>query len=196
VRFLSSRSSGKMGYALAAACARRAARVVLISGPVELGPPYGVERVLVETSAQMREAVLGAAPGASAVFMTAAVSDYVAQPAPVKIKRDGSPLTLTLEEGPDILAELGRGKRAGLLVGFAAETDDLLANARRKLEAKHLDFIVANDVSRPGLGIGADDNAVTILGRAGERWEHGPASKTEIAEAILDRIFGGGEDRA
>lgn len=190
VRFLSSRSSGKMGYALAAACARRSAQVVLISGPVEQSLPYGVERISVETSAEMREAVLRASPGAAAVFMTAAVSDYVAQPAADKIKRSGSPVTLTLDEGPDILSELGHGPRAGLLVGFAAETRDLVSNARRKLETKNLDFIVANDVSRPDIGLGAADNAVTVLGRHGENWELGRASKMEIAEAILDRIFG------
>ncbi len=190
VRFLSNRSSGKMGYALAAAAARRGAQVTLISGPVELAPPFGVECVRVQTSAELREAVLAVRRGAAAVFMTAAVSDYVPHAAPSKIKRDGAPLALTLDEGPDILAELGRERQEQLLVGFAAETDDLLAHARAKLERKNVDFIVANDVSRSDVGFEADENEVTILGRGGETWEIPRASKTEVAEAILDRLFG------
>lgn len=190
VRFISNRSSGKMGYALAAAAARRGASVTLISGPVNLAPPFGVECVPVETSAQMREAVLQARKGAAAVFMAAAVSDYVPQAATSKIKRSGSSLALELEEGPDILAGLGQDRQEKLLVGFAAETDDLLANARAKLERKNVDFIVANDVSRPDLGLEADRNQVTILGRGGEHWEIPKASKAEVAEAILDRLFG------
>jgi phosphopantothenoylcysteine decarboxylase/phosphopantothenate--cysteine ligase len=190
VRFVSNHSSGKMGYALASAAARRGARVTLISGPVNLAPPFGVECVPVETSAQMREAVLHARKGAAAVFMAAAVSDYVPQAAPSKIKRSGSSLALTLDEGPDILAGLGKDRQEKLLVGFAAETDDLLANARAKLERKNVDFIVANDVSRPDVGLDADRNQVTILGRGGEQWEVPTASKAEVAEAILDRLFG------
>jgi phosphopantothenoylcysteine decarboxylase/phosphopantothenate--cysteine ligase len=197
VRFFSNRSSGKMGYALAAAAARRGGRVTLISGPVNLAPPFGVECVPVETSAQMREAVLQARKGASAVFMAAAVSDYVPDAATSKIKRSGSALTLTLDEGPDILSEMGRDRQEGLLVGFAAETEDLEANARAKLERKNLDFIVANDVSRPDSGFDVDRNQVTILGRRGEVWEIPQASKAEVAEAILDHLMGGsptGED--
>jgi phosphopantothenoylcysteine decarboxylase/phosphopantothenate--cysteine ligase len=190
VRFVSNRSSGKMGYALAAAAARRGARVTLISGPVDLAPPYGVERVEVETAAEMREAVLRAREGAAAVFMAAAVADYVPRAAASKIKRDGGSRTITLDEGPDILAELGRDRRETVLVGFAAETEDLLAGARDKLERKRADFIVANDVSRPDIGIDADDNQVTILGRDGERWEVPKASKAEVAEAILDHVLG------
>ena len=190
VRYISNRSSGKMGYALAAAAARRGARVVLISGPVSLGPPWGVELVSVVTSGQMREAVLAARDGADAVFMAAAVADWVPACAPAKIKKTGSALPLVLEEGPDILAELGRVRRERVLVGFAAETDDLLRNARAKLERKGVDFIVANDVARADVGLESDDNAVTILGRAGEAWEIPRASKAEIAEAILDRVLG------
>jgi phosphopantothenoylcysteine decarboxylase/phosphopantothenate--cysteine ligase len=190
VRFLSNRSSGKMGYALAAAAARRGARVTLISGPVNLAPPFGVECVRVETSSEMREAVLKARQGASAVFMAAAVSDYLPQIASSKIKRSGGPLTLTLDEGPDILAEMGRDRGAELLVGFAAETDELERHAQEKLERKNLDFIVANDVSRTDVGLDADDNQVTILGRGGERWEVPKASKAQVAEAILDRVLG------
>ncbi len=194
VRFLSNRSSGKMGYALAAAAARRGARVVLVSGPVDLTPPFGVEVVQVTTSEQMRGAVLESRAEADAVMMAAAVSDFVAEPAPSKIKKDGASLVLELRRGPDILAELGRDKGHLLLVGFAAETEDLLANARAKLAAKNLDFIVANDVSVPGRGIGSDRNAVTILDRDGGLVEVAEASKTEIAEAVLDRVFG--EDAA
>jgi phosphopantothenoylcysteine decarboxylase/phosphopantothenate--cysteine ligase len=190
VRYLSNRSSGKMGYALAAAAARRGARVTLISGPVSLAPPYGVERIQVVTSAEMQEAVLQARRGAAAVFMAAAVSDYFPRAAASKIKRDGSTATLTLDEGPDILAGLGRDRQEDLLVGFAAETDDLLENARAKLERKRVDYIVANDVSRPDVGLDADRNRVTILGRDGERWDVPEASKAEVAEAILDRVLG------
>jgi phosphopantothenoylcysteine decarboxylase/phosphopantothenate--cysteine ligase len=193
VRYLSNRSSGKMGYALAEAAARRGAIVVLVSGPVALPPPFGVEVLRVETAVQMREAVLSAGQGADAVFMTAAVADYAPQAAPAKIKKAAAPLTLTLTPGPDILAELGRNNLAGgrtLLVGFAAETGDLLAQAQAKLDAKNLDFIVANDVSRPGRGMEVDLNAVTILDRAGGRHEIPLARKGEVAEAILDRIFG------
>lgn len=190
VRFISNASSGKMGYALAAAAARRGARVVLVSGPVSVDPPHGVEVVPVETSAEMREAVLDARRGAFAVIMAAAVSDFVPERAEAKIKKTGGPLTLTLSPGPDILAELGRTKRGEVLVGFAAETGDLVANARKKLREKGADFIVANDVSGPGIGIGSDRNAVTILDRDGGAAEIGEASKAEIAEAILDRVLG------
>jgi phosphopantothenoylcysteine decarboxylase/phosphopantothenate--cysteine ligase len=191
IRFLSNRSSGRMGFALAAAAARRGARVVLVSGPVELAPPFGVELVRVETAAEMRQAVRGAIAGVHAVFMAAAVGDFAPAPAPSKIKRSGAPLALALEENPDILAELGRERGDMLLIGFAAETEDVLERARAKLVGKNLDYIVANDVSRPGIGFGAPDNAVTILARAGEPVVIPRASKAEVAEAILDRVFGG-----
>jgi phosphopantothenoylcysteine decarboxylase/phosphopantothenate--cysteine ligase len=190
VRFLSNRSSGKMGYALARAASRRGARVILVSGPTDLPPPFGVELVRVETSEQMRKAVRENRGDADAILMAAAVSDYAPVPSSKKIKKTGSTLELTLEEGPDILAELGREKGNTLLVGFAAETDDLLANARAKLEAKNLDFIVANDVSAKDSGIESDHNAVTILDRSGGALEVPRATKFEIADAILDRLFG------
>jgi len=189
VRYLSNRSSGKMGYAIAAACARRGAAVQLISGPVDLAPPFGVERQSVVTADEMRTEVLRVRSGAAAVFMAAAVSDYVPHAAPSKMKKRGGPVTLTLEEGPDILAELGSRREEKLLIGFAAETESLLENARGKLERKNLDYIVANDVSGSGVGIDADDNAVTILGRDGSVENVPRASKAEIAEAILDRVF-------
>lgn len=193
VRFISNRSSGKMGYALAAAAARRGAEVVLVSGVVNRPLPYGVERVAVESLAQMRRAVLDARADAEAVFMAAAVSDYVPEFSESKIKKAGRSLTLRLEQGPDILAELGRERRERILVGFAAETESLLENARHKLESKNLDFIVANDVSGKDVGIEADDNAVTVLGRDGDAWEVPRRPKVEVAEAILDRIFGDAE---
>ncbi len=189
VRYLSNRSSGRMGYALAAAAARRGARVVLVSGPVELAPPYGVELLRVESAAEMREAVLRAAGEAHAVFMTAAVADYAPAAADSKIKRSGGALTLTLEENPDILAELGRDKGDRLLVGFAAETERVVENARDKLRRKNLDWIVANDVSRQDIGFDAPDNAVTIVGRQGDPIEVAKAGKAEIAERILDAVF-------
>jgi phosphopantothenoylcysteine decarboxylase/phosphopantothenate--cysteine ligase len=191
VRYLSNRSSGKMGYALAEAAAARGATVVLVSGPVALPPPHGVQVVRVETAGQMREAVLAA--GADAVFMAAAVADHAPQAAPAKIKKSAEALTLTLSPGPDILAELGERKgRAGgpLLVGFAAETEDLLPRAEAKLAAKNLDFIVANDVSRADAGMESDVNAVTILDRRGGRLDVPLAGKRAVAEAILDRVFG------
>lgn len=190
VRYISNRSSGKMGYALAEAASRRGARVTLISGPVNLAQPFGVQRVMVETSGQMRDALATARVDADAIFMAAAVSDYLPRAATSKLKKQGDrPLTLTLDPGPDLLAELGAGRGRELLVGFAAETDDLLANARQKLERKNLDFIVANDVSRGDIGLDADENQVTILGRDGSRHELPKASKLEIAEEILERLL-------
>jgi phosphopantothenoylcysteine decarboxylase/phosphopantothenate--cysteine ligase len=190
VRYLTNGSSGKMGYAIAAAAARRGASVAIVSGPVALAAPFGTRVVPVETARQMRDAVMSERVGAHAVFMVAAVSDYAPAASPSKIKKTGGPLTLVLEEGPDILAELGRTKGSEILVGFAAETEDLIANAAKKLAGKNADFIVANDIAAPGLGIGSDRNAVTILGRDGSSLTVPEGSKVEIADAILDRIFG------
>jgi phosphopantothenoylcysteine decarboxylase/phosphopantothenate--cysteine ligase len=190
VRYLTNGSSGKMGYALASAAARRGAEVVIVSGPVDLTAPFGARVTAVTTSREMRDAVLAERPGAAAIFMVAAVSDYAPAASVHKLKKTGGPLTLVLEEGPDILAELGRTKGREVLVGFAAETEDLAANAARKLAEKNADYIVANDILTPGLGIGSDRNAVTILGRDGSAIEVPARSKAEIADAILDRIFG------
>ena len=191
VRFVSNRSTGRMGYALAEAAACRGARVILVSGPVALPPPHGVERVPVETAAQMRDAILRLRAEADAVFMAAAVVDHaLAEPAPAKIKRGGGPLTLELGEGPDILAELGRSKGSTILVGFAAETHDLEREAQRKLREKNLDFLVANDVARADVGFATEDNEVLVLDRAGGRLHVPRASKRRVAEAILDRVFG------
>lgn len=190
VRYLSNGSSGKMGYALASAASRRGAEVVLVSGPTGLAAPYGVRLVPVSTSREMRDAVMRERAGCHAIFMVAAVSDYVTTPAAAKIKKSGATMTLVLDEGPDILAELGASKGREILVGFAAETDDLLANAGKKLAGKNADFIVANDVAAPGLGIGADRNAVTILGRGGFLRAVPEGGKGEVAEAILDVTLG------
>lgn len=189
VRYLSNASSGKMGYALAEAARRRGAEVVLVSGPVDLAAPAGVRVVPVTTAREMHAAVMRERTSCHAIFMVAAVSDYAPREAPQKLKKAGGPLTLVLDEGPDILAELGAGKGPEILVGFAAETEDVLENAAAKLAGKGADFIVANDVSAPGLGIGSDRNAVTILGRDGGAHAVPEGTKREVAEAILDRTL-------
>ena len=188
VRFLGNRSSGKMGYALAEAALRRGARVTLVSGPTALTPPPVEEFVQVESSAQMREALLARFGRASITIMTAAVSDFApADVAGQKIKRTGA-LKLDLQPTADILSELGSGRAPGqLLIGFAAETQNLVENARAKLDRKHLDAIVLNDVSRPGLGFGSDRNAGEII-TASEAEAIPEMSKLEMAGRILDAV--------
>jgi phosphopantothenoylcysteine decarboxylase / phosphopantothenate---cysteine ligase len=191
VRFIGNRSSGKMGYALAAAARARGARVTLVSGPVELAAPAGVEVVRVITAAEMQEAVVSRAPQADVVIMAAAVADYApAGPAKEKIHKTDETLTLLLARTPDILADLARhraGKERPLLVGFAAETSDVLAGARRKQREKGVDLVVANDVSRPDAGFEVDTNEVTLVTAHDE--EFLPLqSKTAIAARIIDRI--------
>jgi len=189
VRFLSNRSSGKMGFALAEACARRGAEVTLIAGPVNLPTPPGVRRLDVESAAEMGRALEESRDGADAVLMAAAVADYLPRASDAKIKKTGDGLTLELDEGVDILAGLGRERKERLLVGFAAETENLLENASAKLERKNCDFIIANDVSTPGVGIDADDNAVTILGRDGSARHLPRESKTSLARRIVEHLF-------
>lgn len=189
VRFLTNRSSGKMGFALAEAAARRGATVHLVSGVVSLPTPFGVTRHDVETSAQLREKMLELRNGADAIFMAAAVSDYLPRTSEQKIKKSGASLTLTLDEGPDILAELGASRGDEVLVGFAAETQDLLNNAQAKLKKKGADFIVANDVSTKEIGFESNDNAVTILDADGGKRTIDRASKREVAEKILDHCL-------
>ena len=187
VRFLSNRSSGRMGYALAEAAVRRGARVILVSGPVALEPPAGADVVRVETAAEMRAAVLARFPESTVVIKCAAVSDYrPKQAAPEKIKRAGD-LALALVPTADILAELGKARTSQLLVGFAAETGNVLENARRKLESKAVDIIVVNDVSRPGVGFDSERNAVTIL-TAEEQLDVPESSKWEVAHRVLDAV--------
>lgn len=189
VRVIANRSSGKQGYALAEAAARRGAVVTLVS-TVERPAPPGVEIVAVETAAQMQAAIESRADALDVVVMAAAVADFrPVAPATGKLKKESGAPTIVLEPTPDILAGLGARKRPGqLLVGFAAETDDLLANAAAKVARKHLDLIVANDVSAPGVGFGHDTNAVTILGPSGVLSTLALTEKHAVAEAVLDRV--------
>jgi phosphopantothenoylcysteine decarboxylase/phosphopantothenate--cysteine ligase len=189
VRFVSNRSSGKMGYRLAEAARDRGARVALVSGPVSLSPPGGVEVVPVRSAEEMQRAVAERVGPATVVIAAAAVSDYrPARASTSKLKKGKGPLTLDLVRTPDILEGLGRAKAGRILVGFAAETGDILENARKKLEAKNLDLVVANDVTRPGAGFGGDTNAVVLVRRDGSRADVPLASKREVAERILDEV--------
>jgi len=187
VRYLSNRSSGRMGYALAEASLRRGARVLLVSGPTALKPPSSAEVTQVESAGQMLEAVLRLLPECSMVIKTAAVADYaVSRPPSQKIKRSG-PLTLELEPTKDILSEIARQKTSQLIIGFAAETENGLENARRKLASKSLDAIVLNDVSREGVGFDSDRNAVTIL-TPSESIDVPETTKWEVAQRVLDAV--------
>jgi phosphopantothenoylcysteine decarboxylase/phosphopantothenate--cysteine ligase len=187
VRYIGNRSSGKMGYAIAEAALRRGANVILVSGPTALTPPTSAEVVQVQTAQQMRDAVLAHFDRATIVIKAAAVADFtVRSAADEKIKRRG-PMALELEPTADILAEIGARKGSRIVIGFAAETTDVLANARKKLESKSLDAIVLNDVSQPGIGFDSERNAVTILTHAGS--EAVPeTSKWEVAHRVLDAV--------
>jgi phosphopantothenoylcysteine decarboxylase / phosphopantothenate---cysteine ligase len=189
VRYISNRSSGKMGYGLAVAALRRGAAVTLVSGPTALTPPAAATFVPVQTAEEMREAVLHHAAAATIVIKAAAVADYrVRRPADTKIKgkRD---LTLELTPNPDILAEVAARRGGAFIVGFAAETHDVAANARAKLEAKGIDLLVANDVSRAGIGFDADDNEVLLIDRWGGACALPRMSKAAVADAILSEIL-------
>ena len=189
VRFLSNHSSGKMGFALARAARRRGAEVTLISGPTALSVPPQIKYIAVRSAAQMREAVLNHLESASILIMAAAVSDYrPKQKAPEKIKKSKLETVLELELNPDILAEAGKKKNSRILVGFAAETENLLQSTREKLEKKNLDLIVANDVTLPGAGFKADTNIVKIMDRSGKVEELPLMTKEDLADCILDRI--------
>lgn len=197
VRYISNRSSGKMGYALAEASSSRGADVTLVSGPVALSAPANVQLVPVVTASQMCDEALARCAGADIVIAAAAVADYTPEtPRDGKIKKNGSSLEVTLRPTTDILAEMGRRKRGQTLVGFAAETDDLIENARQKLEAKNLDWIVANDVTREGAGFDSDTNIVTVIGRSGVQTDLPLLSKREVADRILDLVLGAGEPAA
>ena len=190
VRFISNRSSGKMGYALARIARRRGAKVTLVSGPCNLMPPYDVTFLPVKTAEDMKKAVLAKQPDADILIKAAAVSDF--RPKRVrkqKIKKKSAAPTLQLIKNPDILTELVErgGNRACLLVGFAAETEDLLAHAEEKLKKKHLDMIVANDVSRKDAGFETDTNMVKILYKGGQIEETPLMQKSEVAGLVLDR---------
>jgi len=187
VRYLTNRSSGRMGYALAEAALRRGARVLLVSGPTVLTPAGGVEVTGVESAEQMRQATLRLLPEATIVIKTAAVADYRPKiAAEQKIKRKGA-MSLELEPTTDILAELARTKTSQIIVGFAAETENVLENARKKLVAKALDAIVVNDVSRQGVGFDSDRNAVTIITQS-EVIEVPETTKWEVAQRLLDQV--------
>ena len=191
VRFIGNRSSGKMGFAIAAAAARAGADTVLVAGPVHLQTPPGVHRIDVRSAAQLREAVLAALP-ADAYIAAAAVADWTPrQVAPGKLKKQAEVDTLTLElvRTADVLAEVAaHPRRPGLVLGFAAETGDVEANARAKLEAKQLDFIAANRVGVAGSGFESDDNALTVIGREETVRQLGPAPKTELAQSLIEFI--------
>ena len=187
VRYLTNRSSGKMGYALADAAARRGAKVILVSGPVALQPPTGVEIVGVETAAEMHDAVMTRRGEATVVIKAAAVADYrPKRVATQKMKRHAE-FTLELVPTSDIAAELGDRKQGQLVIGFAAETENVLENARQKLLAKGLDAIVANDVSQPGVGFDSDRNAVTIITPT-EVLDIPASTKWDVAQKILDTV--------
>ena len=190
VRYISNRSSGKMGYALARAALRRGAEVVLVSGPTALDPPAGARFIPVTTAAEMQDAVLKAYPHCTAVVMAAAVTDY--RPVAVaaqKIKRSEGPLELRLEPNPDILEALGQKRDGKVLIGFAAETEDLAANAEKKLRKKNLDMIVANNVAESGSGFDGDTNIATIIDRTGARRSLPLMSKDELADRIFDHFL-------
>lgn len=185
VRYLSNRSSGRMGYALAEAALRRGARVLLVTGPTSLKPPSAAEIVQIQSAAEMSDAVLRLLPQASIVIKAAAVADYtVTNPPDHKLKRSG-PLKLELTPTTDILAEIARHKQGQIVIGFAAETDNVVENARKKLASKSLDAIVVNDVSKEGVGFDSDRNAVTIL-TPSETIAVPETTKWDVAQRVLD----------
>lgn len=187
VRYLTNRSSGRMGYALAEAALRRGARVLLISGPTAITPPGAAEVTWIESAAEMRDAVLQLLPQASIVIKTAAVSDFRPKvAAEQKLKRKG-PMQLDLEPTPDILQEISSKRTSQIIVGFAAETENVLENARQKLVKKNLDAVVVNDVSREGVGFDSDRNAVTIITHDAVV-EAAETTKLEVARKVLDQI--------
>jgi phosphopantothenoylcysteine decarboxylase / phosphopantothenate---cysteine ligase len=190
VRFLTNRSSGKMGYAVAAAAARRGARVALVSGPTTLECPQGVERIDVRSAEEMQHAVQAKFPGSTIAIFAAAVADYrPAEKSRQKIKRGKEAMTLRLEPNADILESVARDKGERLVVGFAAETEHVAENARKKLTQKNADMIVANDVTAEGAGFDADTNIVTLFSRDGRDLALPKLSKAEVAQRILDEAL-------
>lgn len=189
IRFLTNRSSGRMGYAVAEAAARRGARVILISGPVSLETPVGAERVDVRTTEQMHRAVLASLDRATVVIMAAAVADYrPVMPSLNKLKRGAARLNIEFEPTVDILADVSRRKGEQLLIGFAAETEQLAEHARRKLKEKSADLIVANDVTAPGAGFDHDTNVVTLFRSDGREQSLPKLTKIQVAHRILDEL--------
>jgi phosphopantothenoylcysteine decarboxylase/phosphopantothenate--cysteine ligase len=189
VRFISNHSSGKMGYALARAAQHRGARVILVSGPVNLTPPFGIELIAVESADEMHRAVMERVDECTAVIKAAAVADYrPAERKDSKIKKSSSDISLPLVKTTDILAELGRLENAPLLVGFAAETGNLAEFATRKLREKNIDIIVGNDVSQPDAGFNVDTNRARLFFRDGRDMEYALMSKDRLADVILDHM--------
>jgi phosphopantothenoylcysteine decarboxylase/phosphopantothenate--cysteine ligase len=190
VRYLTNRSSGKMGYALAEAAASRGAKVILVSGPVHLAPPRNVTAIPVRSALEMRQAVMDHLPESTIIIKSAAVADYHLSEVPSqKRKKTATRWSLELEPTPDILAEVGQKKGDRLLIGFAAETQNLIEEARRKLVSKNCDMVVANLVSQQGIGFESDQNQVTLVLRGGETVPLARASKREVAEWIFDQIL-------
>ena len=190
VRYISNRSSGKMGYALAEAAVARGARTILVSGPVNLRTPNGVERIGVKTAQEMRDRVFENLGPATIVVKAAAVADFHASNAAAqKIKKTAARVSLELDPTPDILAELGRKKGDRLLIGFAAETQNLVQEAKRKLESKNCDMVVANLVGGADGPFEADENEVTLVLSSGETIPVARASKREVADRIFDQIL-------
>jgi phosphopantothenoylcysteine decarboxylase/phosphopantothenate--cysteine ligase len=179
-----------MGYALAEEAAARGARVILVSGPVNLPEPRGVQVIRVQTAVEMRKAVMDHLEPAGIVIKAAAVADYHrANPPRQKVKKTAARMSLELDPTPDILAEVGRKKGDRLLVGFAAETENLVEEARRKMESKNCDMVVANLVSQEGIGFESNENEVTLVLRTGESIPVGRASKRAIAHRIFDEMI-------
>jgi phosphopantothenoylcysteine decarboxylase/phosphopantothenate--cysteine ligase len=190
VRYISNRSSGRMGYAMAEAAQARGARVILVSGPVEIAAPRAVELIQVQTALQMRQAVIDHLAESSIIVKSAAVADYHLEQVPdQKVKKTAMRLSLELSPTPDILAEIGRIKGDRILVGFAAETQNLVAEARRKLETKNCDMVVGNLVSTQGIGFGSADNEVTLVPRTGPPVHLAKAPKRVIADQIFDHVL-------
>ncbi|HEU20109.1 MAG TPA: bifunctional phosphopantothenoylcysteine decarboxylase/phosphopantothenate--cysteine ligase CoaBC [Deltaproteobacteria bacterium] len=189
VRFISNYSSGKMGYAFAIMAKRRGAAVTLISGPTSVTAPSGVTFVAVSSAVEMRDAVMKHVDESTVIIKVAAVADYrPASMADSKIKKEKGEFTITLEQNPDIIAEIGKIKGDRVLVGFAMETEDLLKNAYNKLMAKNMDLIVANDLSRPGSGFQYDTNSVRVIDRSGDVRKFPLMSKINVADRVLDRV--------
>jgi phosphopantothenoylcysteine decarboxylase/phosphopantothenate--cysteine ligase len=190
VRFLTNRSSGKMGYAVAATAARRGAKVALVSGPTALETPQGVERIDVRSTEEMQRAVQSKFAGCTIAIFAAAVADYrPAEKSGQKIKHGEAELTLRLEPNPDILATVAKEKGERLVVGFAAETEHVAENARKKLGQKNADMIVANDVTKEGAGFDGDTNIVTLFSRDGRDLPLPRLSKPEVADRIIDEAL-------
>ncbi len=190
VRFITNRSTGKMGFAMARIAHQRGAEVTLVSGPTALAAPFGVRLYSVRTALEMQQAVLAHYPRATIVVSAAAIADYrPAQTATQKIKKKDGDFSIPLDRNPDILAGLGQDKGNRLLVGFATETEDVLQNAERKLHSKNLDMIVANDVTQEGAGFAGDTNIVTLLDRTGQQEPLPLMSKDAVAHAVYDRLL-------